>query len=113
MDRLKKAFSAIGYTGKDYVTQISTALSTIIIACFLISTFETENPRKQAVSETTLLLFEQEKFNEFWDDTYGEFEMGEYSYQASEILYNVDYDVYKTEYKNFTESEVGEKNNAT
>ncbi len=44
-------------------------------------------------------------FNDFWDDTYGEFGMGEYSYPASEILYNVDYPAYITEQKAFDESE--------
>jgi len=35
----------------------------------------------------------------------GEFEMGEYSYSASEILYNVDYQAYETEQKAFTAGE--------
>ena len=34
-----------------------------------------------------------------------DFAMGDYSYPASEILFNVDKQAYVTEYKTFTESE--------
>lgn len=145
---IKKAFSAIGYSGENMVTQISSSLanigqqvgelrndigstshgrtleelrerndkvdeltreflidSTVIVACFLIRAFENENPRIALLEETKILYEEKENFNEFWDDTYGEFEMGEYSYPASEILYNVDYPVYVTEQKAYEESE--------
>ncbi len=44
------------------------------------------------------------EFNEFWDDLYGEFAMGDYSYPASEVLYNVDYSAYKVEQKAFGEN---------
>lgn len=40
-----------------------------------------------------------ENFNAFWDDAYGEFAMGDYSYPASEILFNMDYSAYGMEYK--------------
>jgi len=35
--------------------------------------------------------------------------MGEYSYFASDILYNIDYLAYVTEQKTFIESEEGDK----
>lgn len=35
--------------------------------------------------------------------TYGNFDMGEYSYSASEILFHVDYNAYLTELKAFKE----------
>jgi antitoxin component HigA of HigAB toxin-antitoxin module len=73
--------------------------STVIIACFLIRNFENENPRATTSDETKMLFPEQEDFNDFWDDSYGEFLMGEYSYSASEILYYVDYPAYETEYE--------------
>lgn len=149
---IKKAFHAIGFSGENYVTQISTALaniaqqvgelrndigptshgrsldelrirnqtideltrdflidSTVIVACFLIRTFENDNPRNATVTEEKLQLSENEDFNNFWDDTYGEFEMGDYSYPASEILYSVDYPAYKTECKAFAELEEGDE----
>lgn len=83
--------------------------STVIVACFLIRTFENENPRSAIAIEEKLQLSEQEDFNNLWDDTYGDFEMGDYSYPASEILYNVDYSAYETEYKSFLETEEGDE----
>ncbi|OGB70358.1 MAG: hypothetical protein A2496_23160 [Burkholderiales bacterium RIFOXYC12_FULL_60_6] len=47
---------------------------------------------------------DNEDFNDFWDENFGEFAMGSYSYPASEILYNVDSQAYQTEYKIFNES---------
>jgi len=87
---LKKAFFAIGYTRGSLVTQISSALATIgqhigdlrndigttsflidttvIVASFLIRTFENENPRaKTEVIESKLLYTANEAFNDFWD----------------------------------------------
>jgi hypothetical protein len=147
---LKKAFSAIGYSGYNMVTQISSALanigqqigelrndigatshgrsleelrernnrvdeltreflidSTVIVACFLIRTFENENPRVSLPEEAEISYEDNLDFNDFWDDTYGNFEMGEYSYPASEILYGVDYSAYVTEQKAFIENEEG------
>jgi hypothetical protein len=80
--------------------------STVIVACFLIRTFENENPR--AVTEpveTELLYTENESFNDFWDDLFGEFEMGDYSFPASEILFNVDYKAYVSELQAFSEGD--------
>jgi len=145
---LKKAFTAVGYSSSDMVTQISSALatigqkvgdlrneigptshgmslqelqerndkvnimtkeflldSTVLVSCFLIRTFENETPRTAAPVATKLTLVEQEEFNNYWDDTHGDFEMGEYSYPASEILYHVDYPAYTTEHKAYTENE--------
>lgn len=85
--------------------------STLVVAVFLIRAFE---ERKATVllaaddnaAEVVLLKFDEaEDFNVFWDDAYGEFGMGDYSYTASEVLFNVDYKAYETEYKAFTEVE--------
>ena len=117
---MKKAFTAIGYSSKNLVTQISTALATIgqqvgnlrneigttshgksldelkarnervddltkkflidttvVVTAFLIRTFENENPRtKTEPVEAYLLYTDNEPFNDFWDDLYGEFTMG-------------------------------------
>jgi len=146
---MKKAFTAIGYSTDNIVTQISTALATIgqqignlrneigttshgksleelkernnkvdeltkdflidttiVVASFLIRTFENEYPRaKTEPIEDKLLYTDNESFNDFWDDLYGEFEMGDYSFPASEILFNVDYEAYETELRAFTESD--------
>ncbi|MBA7569019.1 hypothetical protein ES708_10756 [subsurface metagenome] len=80
--------------------------TTVVVASFLIRTFENENPRsKSEAAEDELLYTDNEPFNEFWDDLYGEFEMGNYSYPASEIFFHVDYKAYMAEHQAFTESD--------
>jgi len=80
--------------------------TTVIVASFSIRTFENENPRtKIETGESKLLYTDNEAFNEFWDDLYGEFKMGDYSFPASEILFNVDYKAYVTEHKAFSEGD--------
>jgi hypothetical protein len=86
-------------------------LDTIEIICsFLIRNFENENPRHlEGALEDTLDYDEAEEFNEFWDDSFGEFEMGTYSYPASEILFNVDRQAYINEYNIFKADEITEE----
>jgi len=80
--------------------------TTVIVAAFLIRTFENENPRaKTEPVEAELLYTDNEPFNNFWDDLYGEFEMGDYSFPASEILFNVDYKAYVSELQAFSEGD--------
>jgi hypothetical protein len=81
-----------------------------IISCFLIRNFENENPRipKEPLIES-LDYWKAEEFNEFWDDSFGEFEMGNYAYSASEILFNVDKQAYINEYNAFSASETPEE----
>ncbi len=82
--------------------------STVIIAAFLIRSFENENPRiKPEAVEAKPLYPEFEDFNDYWDDSYGEFEMGSYSFPASEILFYVDNKAYMTEQQAFAEGEDG------
>jgi hypothetical protein len=143
---LRKAFLAIGYTGGNLVTKISSALATIgqnigelrneigttahgksleelkarnstvddltkellldttaIVASFLIRAFEAEHPRiTPEAAKPDVLYADDEPFNEFWDTLYGECEMGDYSFPASEVLFNVDYTAYLTERQIFT-----------
>jgi hypothetical protein len=73
-----------------------------IVSCFLIRNFENENPRVITDTvEETLNYYEAEEFNNFWDDSFGDFEMGNYSYPASEIFFNVDKQAYINEYNAF------------
>ena len=146
---MKKAFTAIGYSSDNLVTQISTALATIgqqmgnirneigmtshgksleelrernnkvddltkeflidttvIVAAFLIRTFENENPRAKTEPVAAELPYTANgPFNDFWDDLYGEFEMGDYSFPASEILFSVDYRAYVSELQAFSEGD--------
>jgi len=90
--------------GIDDLTKEFLINTTILTASFLIKAFENENPRvKQNIEK--IHYGREEKFNEFWDEMYGEFSMTEdYTYPASEILYNIDYSAYKTEYTSFIEN---------
>ena len=78
----------------------------VIVSCFLIRCFENENPRKVVATEENIFIYDDaQDFNEFWDEIFGDFEMGEYSYTASEILYDVDNEAYMNEYKGFKENQ--------
>ncbi len=78
-----------------------------LVSVFLIRNFETKHQRTAHETLTDSLDYlEAEEFNESWDDSFGEFVMGDYSYPASEILFNVDKQAYVNEYKAFTEAEV-------
>jgi len=68
------------------------------IAIFLIQVFEDRHTPQQNV-EREPEYHDYEEFNEHWDEIFGEFAMGEYSYTASEILFAVDQDAYKSEYQ--------------
>lgn len=61
------------------------------VSVFMIRNFEAKHQR--TAHETmvdSLGYLEAEGFNESWDDSFGEFAMGDYSYLASEVLFNVD-----------------------
>lgn len=82
-------------------------IDTVEIVClFLIRSFETKHIRSSnELLEDTLDYSEAEGFNESWDDSFGEFAMGDYSYPASEILFHVDKQAFTNEYKAFMEGE--------
>ena len=102
LDELKERNNKVDEFTKEFLID-----ATVIVASFLIRTFENENPRRKSqLPEIRPLYSEFESFNEYWDDQYGEFEMGEYSFTASEILYNVDHNAYMNEQRFFVESEV-------
>ena len=83
--------------------------STLVVAVFLIRSFEgrdTVVPMATSVDANSIPDYEDnEAFNNYWDETFGEFSMGQYSYPASEILFNVDAQAYEAEHKAFRESE--------
>ena len=100
LEELKKRNNKLDGMTREFLVD-----ATVIVACFLIRSFENENPRTFQQEEVRLLYESNEEFNDLWDETYGDFDMGDYSYPASEILYNVDYPAYITEQKAFAESE--------
>jgi len=90
----------------DKITKEFLIDTTVIVASFLIRNFENENPRTTLEKpEQKISLNDNLEFNDFWDENYGEFSMGGYSYTASEILFYVDTKAYLTELKVFEEDE--------
>lgn len=75
--------------------------TTKIVASLLIRSFESESLTSTKNKENIINYSDNVDFNEFWDETYGEFDMGDLSYPASEILYNLDFQAYKNECKVF------------
>lgn len=84
------------------LTKVFLINSVELIACFLISLYEDEHIEIKSSKE--IGYDECEDFNEYWDELYGEFSMGGYSYTASEILYNNDPNAYKSEYRSYVDS---------
>jgi Abortive infection C-terminus len=83
--------------------------STLVVAVFLIRAFEERQGDAAIPVENAVIAppdyEDNEGFNNFWDETFGEFTMGQYSFPASEILFGVDLQAYLAEYKTFIETE--------
>lgn len=87
--------------------------STVVVAVFLIRAFEER--QAQTVAPAAVGLAEDsathpsyednEAFNDYWDESFGEFTMGDYAYTASEILFALDRQAYAAECQAFAESE--------
>lgn len=105
LDEIKERNSKVDLLTREFLID-----STLVVAVFLIRAFEGRKelekpPIAEAQSEEKLDYSETTEFNDLWDDAYGEFSMGDYSYTASEILFNVDYKAYKVEYAAFIADE--------
>jgi hypothetical protein len=104
VEELRERNSNINELTKEFLID-----STVIVASFLIRTFENENPYIPIPTSLIKQYVDNPEFNDHWDDLYGEFVMDDYSYNASEILYSVDYQAYLTELNTFSEdNECGE-----
>jgi hypothetical protein len=83
--------------------------STLVVAVFLIRAFEerqhTAKPLPVALSavESGPSYDDNEDFNNFWDESFGDFSMGNYNFTASEVLFALDAQAYATELKAFNE----------
>jgi len=99
LDEIAERNSKMDELTKDFLLD-----STAILAVLLIRAFEESKPIiKVGDLEATLAHEENEVFNDFWDELFGEFEMGEYSFPASQILFNVDVQAYTIELRIFEE----------
>jgi len=83
--------------------------STLVVAVFLIRAFEERANilagTEDNASRMILDYKDNESFNNSWDESFGDFVMGEYAYSASEILFNMEIEAYQMESKLFLESE--------
>jgi hypothetical protein len=77
--------------------------TTIIVATFLIRNFE--SLITEETKEAPPLFFENSDFNDYWDSAFGEIEMGEMAFTASEVLYHMDINTYLLELKAFQEQQ--------
>ena len=98
----------------DALTREFLVATTISVAVFLIRAYEERKDVDTASAsvdsaESVIDYDGAENFNAFWDDAYGEFAMGDYSYPASEILFNMDYSAYEMEYKAYVAEQAGDK----
>lgn len=75
-------------------------LDSIELVClYLIRNCELKARGQQPESSEANIQYDRDDlFNNWWDEQYGEFTMCEYSYPASEILFNVDKKAYVNEY---------------
>jgi hypothetical protein len=95
LDELQNRRKTLNTLTEDFLLQ-----STEIVSCFLIETFELDNPRTKHRGE--IIYEDSPNFNESWDETFGEFVMTpDYTYAASEILFNLDREAYKSELQYF------------
>jgi hypothetical protein len=80
--------------------------STITIAIFLIRSFEEQFISIPQIEVEQDLIYDNcQDFNDYLDNEYPEYSIGNSTYTASEILFYVDYEVYKYEYKSFVETD--------
>lgn len=78
--------------------------STELVCCFLIESFETDNPLVPVV-DSEIAYDDNPEFNERWDEIYGKFRMtDDYTYAASQILFNLDFLAYQSELSAFNSS---------
>lgn len=100
MEELSQRNSKIDELTRDFLFD---SIKTIII--FLIRSFEYKQLNNIGTTGKEQENERNEKFDETWDEKYGEFVMGDYSYTASEILFAVDSKAYQYERKNFEAEE--------
>lgn len=91
LNELQRRKTAIERASSDFLLH-----STELVSCFLIQMFEAN---ESAPTETESVVYYEDnvEFNDSWDEQYGEFTMGEYSFWASQILFTLDPLAYRNE----------------
>lgn len=101
MEELRLRNSRVDILTREFLIDTVETVSVLLIRTF--ETQESRTPTEKLID--SLAYLESEDFNEYLDDSFGEFSMGKLSYPASEILFNVDKQAYVTEYKIFNDLE--------
>ena len=103
LDELAERNNKVDLLTRDFLVD-----STLVVAVFLIRAFEERQvdvtPLAAAAGDAETNYEDNEDFNSSWDETFGEFVMGGYSYAASEILFGLDVQAYQAECKAFADS---------
>ncbi len=68
----------------------------VTVGCFMINLYESEEIGLTR-QDKTIHYEDMDKFNSYLDDTFGSFDMGVYSFPASEVLFYTDPNAYSTE----------------
>lgn len=101
LQELQDRESAVDLLTRDFLLD-----SIRTIAIFLIRSFEGNQQEQISPEESPSFSYDDfEEFNDWFDDSFGEFTMGPYSYPASQILYCVDNEAYHYERKQLEEND--------
>lgn len=97
LDEIRKRNDDIDYSTREFLVD-----STVIVAVFLIRNFEKNQSVNSSPSTKTTDLEEvdyldEEEFNQYLDDAFGDFEIGNYIFPSSRILYYVQLSAYLKE----------------
>ena len=102
LDELRDRNSKVDVLTREFLID-----STLVVAVFLIRAFEERQVAAAPLAEVQPVVDhgpsygENEDFNNFWDETFGEFSMGAYNFTASEVLFGLDVQAYAAECKSF------------
>lgn len=111
IDELRQRNSQFDELTKDFLFD---SIKTIVI--FLIRAFEQQQLQQPPAPPEPVIELTYEDcdiFNEFWDEIFGELAMGEYSYPASMVLFQVDSQAYHYERLNYEKETAGSSHDET
>lgn len=95
LDELRNRQDLINSITRDFLITATESVS-----CFLIEAFELDNP---IISIPPEIRYDEEiEFNQYWDELYAAYQMGDYTFNASEVLFKCEPESYKlalNEYK--------------
>jgi hypothetical protein len=103
LEELEKRKEAINKATSEFLL-----FSTELVCTFLIQLFETDNPL--ALIEPEIIYEDNQDFNNSFDDTYGEIQIGNFTFSPSEVLFKVEPESYRIALEEFNSKEIGSEN---